>query len=74
LSTGVDTADSSSSLISNSDVTFLTPVGSPRVLDDPVAITIANSEDTVVSLGSASAADNSTVVVLEGGLIGLNRD
>jgi len=74
LSSSVDTADSDSWLISNSNESLLTPVGSPRVLNDPVAFAIADSEDTVVSLGSTSAADNTTVVVLESGLVGLNLD
>ena len=74
MSSSVDTADSSSCFVSNSDESFLSPVGSPRVLDDPVALAIAYSEDTVISLGSTSTADDTTVVVLESGLVGLNRD
>jgi len=74
LSTSVDTADSGSCLVSNSNESRLTPVGSPRVLDDPVSLTIADSEDTVVGVSTTSAADDTTVVVLESGLVSLNRD
>ena len=60
-------ADTSSLFGSDSDVTRLTPGGSPRVSDDPVVnticVTISNDSDSVVDLGWArSGVDDTTSV------------
>jgi len=73
----VDTADTFSSNISDSDVTTLTPAGAPGVLDNPVSLVTfgseTNDQDTVVELSSAvSAVEDTTGVALEGTLVGFN--
>ena len=54
----------------NTDVTLLTPAGTPRVADDVVVNTvlgtITDSEDTVVELSTALGGDDTTSVELEG--------
>ena len=71
-----DTADVSGTDL---DVAVLTPGGAPGVLDEEVLLTvlsaIADSEDTVVELGSAGGtSDNTTGVALEGHSVGLDGD
>ena len=71
-----DTADVGGSDL---DVAGLTPGGAPGVLDEEVLLTvlsaIADSEDTVVKLGSAGGtSDNTTGVALEGHSVGLDGD
>ena len=54
---GLDTADTFASLGGEADVALLTPVGGPRVLDDPVVLTlfspVAYHEDGVVDIAAA---------------------
>merc|ERR1712139_427503 len=51
-----------------------TPAGTPAVLHlDGVSI-IANSQDTVIQVGAASGSDDTTCVLLEDGLVGLDGD
>jgi len=54
----------------DTDVTLLTPAGTPRVADDVVVNTvlgtITDSEDTVVELSTALGGDDTTSVELEG--------
>ena len=56
----LDTADTESSLDTDSDVTVLTPGSGPGVLDDVVLNTgfntVTDGEDGVIELGSASLA------------------
>ena len=63
-------------VLSNSNVTLVTPSSSPRVLDEEVVLsvkgTISDGEDTVVEVGSTSGGDDTTGVGLEGELIGFN--
>jgi len=71
-----DTADT---ILSDLDVSLITPGWAPRVLDEEVVLailsTITDSEDTVVKLGTAGGASNDTTgVALEGHLVGLNGD
>ena len=67
-------------VLSNSNVTLVTPSSSPRVLDEEVVLsvkgTISDGEDTVVEVGSATLGDDTTVVHLEDALVSLdgNRD
>jgi hypothetical protein len=61
---------------SDSDVSLVSPGGSPGVLDeeevDSVQGSISDSEDSVVEVLSASLGDDSGSVGLEGNLVGLN--
>lgn len=69
----VDTADTFSVSLGDSNITTFTPAGTPGVLDNPVAVTIANNEDTVVQVGSTgTGVNNSTSVGLEDSLVGFN--
>jgi hypothetical protein len=75
----LDTADTSTVLDTDSDVTLITPPGVPRVLDEVVGNTIegtvADSEDGVVEAGTTrSTGDDTRLVVLEDGSVGLNGD
>jgi hypothetical protein len=54
------------------DVTLITPECSPRVLDNPVVISVTNNKDTVVELGTAWARENTAPVGLEVHLVSLN--
>jgi hypothetical protein len=76
-SSHVDTADTFSVNISNSDESRFTPAGTPGVLDNPVVllsiVSVTNNQDTVVEVSSAvSAVENTTLISLEGSLIGFN--
>jgi len=74
----LDTADTSAVLDSDSNVTLLSPLGGPRVLNDvewtsSSVGSVTNSEDTVVEGSSAgSAGDDTTGVLVEHGLVGLD--
>jgi len=61
---------------SDSDVTSVTPVWTPGVLDEDVVLTVevteTNSEDTVIELLTATGGDDTTSVGLEDGLIGFD--
>jgi len=75
----LDTADTSAGLDTDSDVTLITPPGVPRVLDEVVVNTVegtvADSKDGVVELSTAGrASDDTRLVVLEDGSVGLNGD
>jgi len=75
----LDTADTSAGLDTDSDVTLITPPGVPRVLDEVVLNTVegtvADSKDGVVEVGTArSTGDDTRLVALEDGSIGLNGD
>jgi hypothetical protein len=63
-------------VLSNSNVTLVTPASSPRVLDKEVVLsvksTVSDGEDTVIEVGSASGGDDTAGVGLEGELIGFN--
>jgi len=54
--------DTANVVCSNSDVTFVTPASSPRVLDEEEVFSIegsiADGEDTVIKFGSASSGDD----------------
>jgi len=58
------------------NIARVTPASTPGVLDEDVVssvfVTIADGEDTVVKVGSTSGSDDTTVVHLEGGLIGFD--
>merc|ERR1711976_162743 len=58
------------------DVAIVTPAGAPGVLDEDVVNSVfsavADSEDTVVESAAAAGSDDTTVVELEGRLIGFN--
>merc|ERR1711924_506963 len=60
------------------DVAVGTPGRAPRVLDEEVVLAVlgavADSEDTVVEALAAAGGENTGVVELEGGLVGLNGD
>ena len=61
------------------DVTFVTPSSSPGVLDDVVfdtaLHTVANSEDTVIKVGSTvGGVEDTTLVELENLIVGFNGD
>ena len=69
--------DTANAISTDLDVALVTPGWAPRVLDEEVVLSgfvaIADSEDTVVKLGSAAGtSDNTTGVTLEGHLVGLN--
>jgi len=73
----LDSADSLAGFDSELDVASITPGGAPRVLDEVVRGTvlgsIADGEDTMVKLSSASVSSEDTgFVLLEGGFVGLN--
>jgi len=75
----LDTADTITVLNSKSDVSRFSPGGSPGVSDDVVVLSVLGSpsdgNDTVVELGSASGSGNNTTsVVLEWSLVGLNSN
>jgi hypothetical protein len=66
----VDTADTGSSSNSDSDITTLSPVASPRVLNNPEAISISYNQDSMIDGSSAvGRGDNSTFVALEDRLV-----
>jgi hypothetical protein len=61
----------------NPDITFLTPISSPGVLDDVVFLTIldavANSKDGVIkTCATRVRSDNTTGVVMEHFLVSLD--
>ena len=63
---GEDTTDVGRAL-KDSDVTLLSPVGSPGVLNEPVrggSVVVTGNQDTVVELLSTVAGDNTTIVEL----------
>jgi hypothetical protein len=71
-----DTADV---VLTDLDVTLLSPGWAPRVLDEEVVLTvlstIADSKDTMIERGTASVSgDDTSLVTLEGNLIGLNSN
>jgi len=74
----LDSTLASSVLNGDSDVSLLSPLGGPGVLDDVVLGSgggigiVSDSEDTMVKLGSASSGDDSTGVPMEDSLIGLD--
>ena len=74
----LDTADTVAILDSESDVSLVAPGWAPGVLDEIVlsAIqnTVADSEDTVVELGSASLGEDTRSVLLEDPLVSLDGD
>jgi hypothetical protein len=75
----LNTADTSTFSDTNSDVSTLSPVTTPRVLDLEEFVlainTITNSEDTVIEFSSASVtSDDTTVVELEGILVSFDSD
>ena len=63
-------------VLSNSNVTLVTPSSSPGVLDEEVVLsvksTISDGENTVIEVGSTSGGDDTAGVGLEGKLIGFN--
>jgi hypothetical protein len=76
---GVDSADTSAISDTDLDVTFFSPTRTPGVLDEEVIVavfgTVTNGEDTVVELGSAAfGGDDTLLVSLEDGFVGLNSD
>jgi len=78
-SSHVDTADTFSVNISNSDESRFTPAGTPGVLDNPVVllsiVSVTNNQDTVVEVSSAlSAVEDTTLISLEGTLVGFNSN
>ena len=75
----LDTADTIGVIHAELDVTLVTPGGVPGVLDEPVVLsilgTIADSEDGVIEVGSASRGGEDTGRVgLEDHLVGLDGD
>jgi len=68
------------STTAETDVTFLAPRSSPRVLDVVKVKTrggvsaVTNSEDTVVQVGAASTSEDTGLVELEGSLVSLDGD
>jgi len=75
----LDSADTTTVLNTDLDVTSISPGRAPRVLDEVVRGTvlssIADSEDTMVKLLSACIASEDTRLVhLEGFLVGLNSN
>jgi len=74
----LDTAGTSGGVLGQLDVTLVTPGGGPRVLDEPVVLTVlgtgTNSEDSVVKLGTATGGENTRLVGLESSSVSLNGD
>lgn len=75
----MDTTAASAVLFdTDSDVTIVTPTGSPGVLDKVVFFTVVgtmtNSEDSVIKAISASGADNAGSIVLEDRLVSFNSN
>jgi len=75
----LDTADTDTVGDTDSDVTLLTPLGSPGVLDDVVVLTVlgtvTDGEDGVIHLSSAlGGGDDTTGVLMEGWLVSLNTN
>jgi hypothetical protein len=71
-----DTADV---VLADLDESLITPGWAPRVLDKEVVLTtfgtIADSEDTVIERSTATGSSkDTTLVLLEGGLISFNGD
>jgi len=65
--------------VDHADETFLTPAGTPTVLDIPVGgargSAITNEQDTVVEVGTTRwVAEDTTRVELEAGLVGFNSN
>jgi len=64
----------------HADISLLAPRIAPGVLDDPEVelgcgiITITNDEDTVVEVLTARALEDTALVSLEDGLVGLDGD
>merc|ERR1711991_402284 len=56
------------------DVAVVTPRCTPRVLHEPVVLgsVVADSKHTVVEVGAAAGRQDTTSVVLEGSLVGLD--
>ena len=65
-----------SSVSGEADVPLISPLGSPRVLHDPVVLSVlssvSNSQDSVVQLGSTVSVKDSRRVELESTLVSLN--
>ena len=62
-----------------SHVAIFAPIGSPRVLHDPIILagltSVADDEGGVVEIGSTlGAVENSTLVLVEDPPVGLNQD
>jgi len=76
----LDSADTSSVLDGNSDVSSFSPSGGPGVLDDVVfsnlgVNTVTDGKDTVIKGGTAGVGgDDSTGVLMEDRLVGLDGD
>jgi len=74
----LDTAAASAIGDTDLDVAVSTPTGSPGVLDHVVLLTVrstvADSENSVIKVGSAAGADNSRGVVSEHTLVSFNSD
>jgi len=64
--------------LDHADVALLSPGGSPAVLNNPVFLgardRVADSQDTMVELSSASSREDTARVELEGALVSLNGD
>jgi len=75
---GLDTTAASTIFNTDSDVTFVTPSGSPGVLDHVVIGTVqrsvTNGKNSVVMGLTATRADNTRLVVRENASVGLNGD
>ena len=75
----LDTANTISRLDSNSDVALISPGSSPRVLDDPVVLsvfrTVSDSEDGVIESSAAVGVVEDTVTVhLEAELVSFDEN
>ena len=73
----LDTADTVTLDHAELDVSLVSPGGSPRVLDEPVVATVlgtvADGEDGVIEVGSASdVVHDTSLVELEAGHVGLD--
>jgi hypothetical protein len=71
--------DTANVTLAELNIAIGSPGSAPRVLDKEVVLasfgSIADGEDTVVQLGTASgSSDNTGLILLEGGLVGLNSN
>jgi len=68
--------DATDVLLSDFDISIVSPISRPGVLDEEVVnsvfSTITNSEDTVVKISTATLGDNTMGIGLERSLIGFN--
>jgi len=75
----LDTTDTNSILNTNADVAILTPVSTPGVFNEIILLavfrTVTNSEHCMIKVpATAFLSNNTTSVVMESRLVGLNSD